>query len=83
MVFFFCNDVCFTEDMFTVSGSCCGGDLDDKNSPSSYYILLLLYCMHIYVQTTFTNMYEKKIPPVFCVYIIILISKVPGHNTPP
>jgi len=68
--------------MFTVSGSGCEGDLDDKNSPSSY-ILLLLYCMHMYMQTTFTNMYEKnknKPPPVFCVYIIILISTVSGHN---
>lgn len=45
--FFFCDDVCFTEDMFTVSGSGCEGDLDDKNSPSSY--ILLLYCMHMYI----------------------------------
>jgi len=44
--FFFCNNVCFTEeDMFTVSGSGCEGDLDDKNSPSPY---ILLYCMHTY-----------------------------------
>lgn len=81
IIIFFFNDVCFTKDMFTVSGSSNSGDLDDKNSPFSY-ILLLYLC--IYTLTTSTNMYKKNNPPpIFCVYIIILISVVPGHNISP
>lgn len=69
-MFFFCNDVCFTEDMFTVSGSSSSGDLDDKNSPFTY-ILLLYLC--IYTLMTSTNMYKKNNPPpIFCVCIIFL-----------
>lgn len=85
MVFFLCNDVCFTEDMFTVSGSGCGGDLDDKNSLVFLYFIIIIIIVCTHTQMTFTNMYEKKNKPlpVFCVYIIILISKVPGHNILP
>lgn len=67
--FFFCNDVCFTKDMFTVSGSSSSGDLADKNSPFSY-ILFLYLC--IYTLTTSTNMYKKNPTTHFFVYILYL-----------